>query len=71
LPWSWSRIEPFGRAVLADGPKRHGADQFDMVMHQHAVMEHGDDGGFDQFTLLVEHRRLEEDVEALPLARRS
>src|SRR5207245_11245638 len=48
---------------------RGGAHDADVVLDQHAVVEHGDVRRAREFARRVETRAMEDDVVALPLAR--
>ena len=50
---------------------RRRAREFDVVLHQHAVMQHGHSGGAKEFSSAVEARAMKNDVVTLPLARRT
>ncbi len=39
-----------------------------VILHQHAVVQHGDIRRFGQFALFVESRRAENNIISLPLA---
>ena len=55
--------------VSADRPVRRVADENRVVLRDHAIVQHGDDGGLLELAFL-ETRGFEEDVVNLPFARR-
>src|SRR6266704_1745975 len=47
------------------------AAQFHVVLHEDAVMKHGDAGGAQQLSILIEARAVKNDIVDLPLAGRA
>ena len=57
-----------GRILRRPVPSR-GAENLRMILHQHAVLQDGDERGAFRLAALIETRGLENDVVGLPLAR--
>src|ERR1035437_10284546 len=56
------------RLVRRPSHVRRRPDEFDIVLHEHAVVQNGETGGLQQFPGGVEARPVKHDVVALPLA---
>ena len=58
-------------AVFADGLVAGRAEDFAVVLHEHAVVEDRDVGGLEKLAVFREFRRVEDDVVRLPFALRA
>ena len=63
----------FGRVglIVRGGAFEEGSPlEFEVILHDHPVVQHGDEGGSGDFALIIHAGRGEEDVVGLPFSRR-